>query len=96
MNRGNGIISLDDLKQYSVKERKAIEFDYKDYHIVSMPLPSSGGILLQQMMKMIEPMNIAGMRFQTPESVQLMTEVERRAYADRAEFLGDPDFVKVR
>ena len=60
-----------------------------------MPLPSSGGVILQQMMKMIEKRDIASMKFQTAESVQLMTEVERRAFADRAEFLGDPDFVKV-
>ncbi|MEJ7675534.1 MAG: gamma-glutamyltransferase [Chitinophagaceae bacterium] len=60
-----------------------------------MPLPSSGGIILQQMMKMIEKRNVASMGFQTARSVQLMTEIERRAYADRANFLGDPDFVKV-
>lgn len=90
-----GIISLDDLKQYQAKERLAIDFTYKGYHIVTMPLPSSGGIIVQQMMKMIEDRGIAAMQFQTAASVQLMTEVERRAYADRAEFLGDPDFVKV-
>ena len=60
-----------------------------------MPLPSSGGIILQQMMKMIEKQNVASMKFETAQSVQLMTEIERRAYADRANFLGDPDFVKV-
>lgn len=60
-----------------------------------MPLPSSGGIILEQMLKMIEDRNIASLKFQTAASVQLMTEVERRAFADRAEFLGDPDFVKV-
>jgi gamma-glutamyltranspeptidase/glutathione hydrolase len=60
-----------------------------------MPLPSSGGIILEQMMKMVEQRNIAAMKFQTPASVQLITEIERRAYADRANFLGDPDFVKV-
>lgn len=95
MNRGKGIITLDDLKNYTVKERKAIEFDYKGFQVVSMPLPSSGGIILQQMMKMIENRDIASLKFQTAASVQLMTEVERRAFADRAEFLGDPDFVKV-
>lgn len=95
MKKGKGIISLDDLKNYTAKERTALEFDYKNYHVLTMPLPSSGGIILQQMMKMIENRNIAGMKFQTAESVQLMTEVERRAFADRAEFLGDPDFVKV-
>jgi gamma-glutamyltranspeptidase/glutathione hydrolase len=95
MKKANGIISLDDLKNYHAVERKVIGFDYKGYRIITMPLPSSGGIILEQMMKMIEHRNIAAMRFQTPASVQLITEVERRAYADRANFLGDPDFVKV-
>lgn len=90
-----GIISLDDLQHYQAKERDAVDFNYKGYRIITMPLPSSGGIILEQMMKMIEDKNIAAMGFQTAASVQLMTEVERRAYADRAEFLGDPDFVKV-
>jgi gamma-glutamyltranspeptidase/glutathione hydrolase len=95
MARGKGIISHDDLKNYKAKERKTIEFDYRSFHIVSMPLPSSGGIILQQVLKMIEPRDIASMKFQTPESIQLMTEAERRAFADRAKYLGDPDFVKV-
>ena len=95
MLRGNGIISLEDLKNYQAVERQAVDFNYKGYQVVTMPLPSSGGIILQQMLKMIEDKNIATMQFQTAASVQLMTEVERRAYADRAEFLGDPDFVKV-
>jgi len=95
MQKGKGIISLDDLKAYQAKERAALDFNYKGYQIITMPLPSSGGIILQQMLKMIENRNIAAMQFQTAASVQLMTEVERRAYADRAEFLGDPDFVKV-
>ena len=95
MQQGNGIISLDDLKAYQAKERAAIDFNYKGYQVITMPLPSSGGIILQQMLKMIEDRNIAAMQFQTAASVQLMTEVERRAYADRGEFLGDPDFVKV-
>ena len=95
MQKGKGIITGDDLKRYSAKERTALEFDYGKYHIVTMPLPSSGGIILEQLMKIVEHRNIAGMRFQTAASVQLMTEAERRAFADRAEFLGDPDFVKV-
>ncbi len=95
MQKGNGIISLDDLKNYEAKERPAVDYDYKGYRIISMPLPSSGGLIVQQMLKMIEHRNIASMGFQTAASVQLMTEVERRAFADRAEFLGDPDFVKV-
>jgi len=95
MQKGKGIITLDDLKKYKAKERAVLDFNYKGYQIISMPLPSSGGIIVQQMMKMIEDRNIALMKFQTAASVQLMTEVERRAYSDRAEFLGDPDFVKV-
>jgi gamma-glutamyltranspeptidase/glutathione hydrolase len=94
-NITGGIITLEDLKNYKAVERDAIDFNYKGYQIITMPLPSSGGIILQQMMKMIEDRNIAAMQFQTAASVQLMTEVERRAFADRAEFLGDPDFVKV-
>ncbi|HMO60931.1 MAG TPA: gamma-glutamyltransferase [Ferruginibacter sp.] len=95
MQKGRGIITLADLKNYTVKERVATEFDYKNHHIITMPLPSSGGIILQQMMGMIEDKNIAALGFQTAASVQLLTEVERRAYADRAEYLGDPDFVQV-
>jgi gamma-glutamyltranspeptidase/glutathione hydrolase len=95
MKKGNGIISGDDLKEYTAKERTPMLFNYKGNTIITMPLPSSGGIIIQQMLKMIEKRNIGAMKFQTPQSVQLMTEVERRAYADRAEFLGDPDFVKV-
>ncbi len=95
MIKGGGIISLNDLKNYRAKERAVLDFNYKGYQVITMSLPSSGGIIVQQMMKMIEHKNIAAMQFQTAASVQLMTEVERRAFADRAEFLGDPDFVKV-
>ena len=60
-----------------------------------MPLPSSGGLIIQQALKILESRELAKMGFQTPASVQLMAEVERRAYADRAAFMGDEDFVKV-
>lgn len=95
MKRGNGLITLNDLKNYKTKERKPIQFDYKGYTIVSMPPPSSGGVLLWQMLKMVEKRPLASYGFETAKSVQLMTEVERRAYADRAEHLGDPDYWKV-
>jgi gamma-glutamyltranspeptidase/glutathione hydrolase len=95
MKRGRGNISLEDLKNYQAIERPAVSFDYKGYTIIGMPMPSSGGLLMQQMMKMIENRNIAALGFHTPASVQLMIEVERRAYADRAEFMGDQDFVRV-
>jgi gamma-glutamyltranspeptidase / glutathione hydrolase len=95
MKRGGGIISLQDLKNYKAKFREPHVFNYKGYEMVGMPMPSSGGVLVNQMMKMIEDKNIAAMGFETAESVQLMTEVERRAFADRAEFMGDGDFYKV-
>ena len=95
MVRGKGIITVQDLKNYKAKERTAVEFDYKNCHIITMPLPSSGGIILQQVLKMIEQRNIGDLKFQTAASVQLMAETERRAFADRAQFLGDADFVKV-
>lgn len=95
MKRGNGLISYADLKNYQAKDRKPLQFDYKGYTIVSMPPPSSGGVLLLQMLKMVEKKPLTEYGFETAKSVQLMTEAERRAYADRAEHLGDPDFWKV-
>jgi gamma-glutamyltranspeptidase/glutathione hydrolase len=95
MQRGGGIISYDDLKNYKAQPRTPHTFNYKEYKIVGMPMPSSGGLLLHQMMKMIEDRNIAAMGFHSVQAVQLMTEVERRAYADRAEYMGDADFYKV-
>jgi gamma-glutamyltranspeptidase/glutathione hydrolase len=95
MKRGGGIITPQDLKSYKAKFREPHSFNYKGYQVVGMPMPSSGGVLVHQMMKMIEDKNIAAMGFETPASVQLMTEVERRAFADRAEFMGDADFYKV-
>jgi gamma-glutamyltranspeptidase/glutathione hydrolase len=95
MKRGNGIISYDDLKNYRAKAREPHVFNYKKYKVIGMPMPSSGGVLLHQMMKMIENKNISSMGFLSPQAVQLMVEVERRAYADRAEYMGDADFYKV-
>lgn len=95
MKRANGIISYEDLKNYQAKEREPVVFDYKTYKIVTMPLPSSGGVLLPMMMHMIEDKPIKEYGFQSVQAVQLMTEIERRAYADRAKFLGDVDFYKV-
>jgi len=95
MKKDNGIITEQDLKNYKAKNREPIVFHYKGNTIVTMPLPSSGGIILEQMLKMSAMENIEDMKYGTLASVQLMTEVERRAFADRAKFLGDPDFVKV-
>lgn len=93
MKRGNGIITLNDLKNYKVAERKPIVFNYKGNDIVSMPLPSSGGILLAQMLKMSGYENLEKYQQNSTEAVQIMVEAERRAFADRAEFMGDPGFI---
>ena len=95
MSSGNGIITENDLKNYKVRERVAMQFPYKNYQIITMPLPSSGGIILQQLFKMTAQKKLASYPFQSKESVQLIVEAERRAFADRAEFMGDEDFVKV-
>lgn len=95
MQRGGGLITKEDLKAYTAKFREPHRFQYKEYTVVGMPMPSSGGVLLHQMLKMIEDRNMRTMEFQSPASVQLMTEVMRRAYADRAAYMGDADFYKV-
>ncbi|MDP9230302.1 MAG: gamma-glutamyltransferase, partial [Bacteroidota bacterium] len=95
MKRGGGIVSYNDLKNYKATWREPHIFDYKGYTIAGMPMPSSGGVLLNQMLKMIESRSLGSAGFQSPQAVQLMTEVERRAFADRAEFMGDADFYKV-
>jgi len=95
MKRGNGIISLEDLKTYQVAIRVPVVFPYKNYSIVTMPLPSSGGILLPMMLKMAATQPLKTYGFQSLKAVHLMTEIERLAYADRAKYLGDQDFVKV-
>lgn len=95
MKRGKGLISLNDLKQYTVKERQPVIGTYRGYKIASMPPPSSGGVHIIQMLNMLEPFNFDKLDHNSPEAVHLITEVMRRAFADRANFLGDPDFVKI-
>ncbi|WP_265429296.1 gamma-glutamyltransferase [Chryseobacterium sp. YIM B08800] len=94
MKKENGIITLEDLKNYKVAERKALEFDYKGNNVISMPLPSSGGILLAQMLKMSGYENLEKYQQNSTQAVQIMVEAERRAFADRAEYMGDPDFIQ--
>lgn len=94
MKLGNGIIQAKDLKNYKTKERKALSFDYKGNEIVSMPMPSSGGTLLAQMLKMASYEDLSKYQQNSAEAVQIMVEAERRAYADRAEYMGDPDFTE--
>lgn len=90
-----GIISLSDLKKYKTIWRKPISFRYKELNIISMAPPSSGGITLAQIMKMIEPFDLKKLQHNSAEYIHLLSEVERRAYADRNYFLGDPDFITI-
>jgi gamma-glutamyltranspeptidase/glutathione hydrolase len=90
-----GIITKKDLEIYEAKWRTPIEFTYKDLKIISMSPPSSGGICNAQIFKAIEPFDIASYGHNSLKSIQLLTEAERRAYADRSFYLGDPDFVKI-
>ena len=95
IQKNGGIISMNDLAKYKPKWRKPISFDYKGLKIISMAPPSSGGITLQQIMKMIEPYDLAKLGHNSEQYIQVLVEAERRAYADRNYFLGDPDFVKI-
>jgi gamma-glutamyltranspeptidase / glutathione hydrolase len=95
MKEIGGIISLEDLKAYEAVWRAPLVFPYRDLKVISMAPPSSGGITLAQILKMIEPYDLKSLGHNSQEYIQLMVEAERRAYADRNYFLGDPDFVKI-
>ena len=90
-----GIITKEDLINYQPVWRAPIEFNYHDYKITTMPPPSSGGIVLGQILKILEDYNLKNYQHNSADYIQIITEAERRAYADRAHYLGDPDFVKV-
>ena len=90
-----GIMTMEDLKKYSAKWRTPVQFTYKDLTITSMTLPSSGGICMAQILKSIEDHDIKQYPHNSTKYIQLLTEAERRAYADRAHYLGDIDFVDV-
>ncbi|MFV0197541.1 gamma-glutamyltransferase [Empedobacter falsenii] len=95
MKRGNGIISHEDLKQYQSVWRTPVAGNYRNLKVISMPPPSSGGIALVSLFQSIEDYPIHKWGFQADSTIQVMVEAERRVYADRAEHLGDPDFIKV-
>ncbi|MBF7093459.1 gamma-glutamyltransferase [Flavobacterium sp. ALJ2] len=95
LNKKGGIITMKDLASYEAKWRNPLTFNYKDLKITSMSPPSSGGICLAQILKMIEPYDLEKMGHNSAEAIQVIVEAERRAYADRSYFLGDPDFVKI-
>ena len=91
----SGIMTLEDLAKYEAKWRTPITFEYDNLKVISMSPPSSGGICLAQIMNGIEPYDLDKYGHNSVEAIQVITEAERRAYADRSFFLGDPDFVKI-
>jgi gamma-glutamyltranspeptidase/glutathione hydrolase len=95
MQRGGGLITKEDLKNYQSQWRDPLVGGYKDYKIITMPPPSSGGIALLQLLNSVEAYPIKRYGFNSDSTIQLLVEAERRVYADRATHLGDPDFYKV-
>ncbi|MEM1257704.1 MAG: gamma-glutamyltransferase [Bacteroidota bacterium] len=95
IQENGGFITEEDLAKYEAKWRQPVIFTYKDLKVISMSPPSSGGVTMNQMFKMIEPYDIGQYDHNSTESIQLFTEAARRAYADRNYFLGDPDFVDI-
>lgn len=95
MDRSGGLISTEDLKNYKSVWRTPLSGTYRGYKIISMPPPSSGGVALLQLLKMTERYDVKNLGFHSPAAVHLMTEAERRVFADRSEYLGDPDYTEV-
>lgn len=95
MRRLGGMITHEDLQAYDVQWREPISGSYRGYDIWSMPPPSSGGALVVQMLNMLEPYDLGSLGWGTADTIHLMVEAQRRAYADRAEHMGDPDFYPV-
>ena len=95
MERGDGLISHKDLADYRVKWRDPVRGSYRGYEVWSMPPPSSGGVLVVQMLNMLESHDLASLGWGSAASIHLLVEAQRRAYADRAKHLGDPDFYDV-
>ena len=95
ISRSGGIMNLEDLSNYKSIWREPVRFKYKDFDIISMSFPSSGGILLGQMMKAIEDFDLSSIEHNSSEYVQLLTEIERRAFADRSDLMGDSDFMNL-
>lgn len=95
MKAHNGLITLADLKNYQPKERTPLRGNYRGYEIISMPPPSSGGIVMLEVLNMLEGYDIRSMGYNSAAKYHVLTEAMRRAFADRAEFMGDPDFATV-
>jgi gamma-glutamyltranspeptidase/glutathione hydrolase len=95
MQKGGGLITADDLAHYEVKEREAVRGTYRGYEVISAPPPSSGGTVLIEALNILEGYDLAKLGDRSAESIHYTTEAFRRAFFDRAEFLGDPDFAKL-
>lgn len=95
MQRGGGIITLEDLRRYQAKWRDPVEFRYRGHRVISMPTPSSGGLTLALIANIVEGYDLRRLGWQTPAALHLVAEASRRAFADRNYLLGDADFVPV-
>jgi gamma-glutamyltranspeptidase/glutathione hydrolase len=95
MQKGGGLITSDDLARYEVKEREPIRGTYRGYEVISAPPPSSGGTVLIESLNILEGYDLGKLGSRSAESIHFTTEAFRRAFFDRAEFLGDPDFAKL-
>jgi gamma-glutamyltranspeptidase / glutathione hydrolase len=95
MQKGGGLITADDLAHYEVKEREPVRGTYRGYEVISSPPPSSGGAVLIEALNILEGYNLSAMQNRSAESIHFTVEAFRRAFFDRAEFLGDPDFAKI-
>jgi len=95
MKAHDGLITLDDLRSYQPRERTPLRGSYRGYEIITMPPPSSGGIVMLQVLNMLEGYDLRSMQYNSAAKYHVLTESMRRAFADRAEFMGDPDFAEV-
>ena len=95
VQKNGGLITTEDLEKYEAVWRDPIVFNYKDIKVISMSPPSSGGVTINQIFKMMEPYEVAKYGHNSAKTIQLFTEASRRAYADRNFYLGDPDFVEI-
>jgi gamma-glutamyltranspeptidase/glutathione hydrolase len=95
VQKGGGLMTVEDLANYDVKERTPLRGTYRGYEVISAPPPSSGGIVLLETLNILEPVPLSSMGNRSADSIHWTVEAFRRAYMDRAEFLGDPDFAKI-
>lgn len=95
MRRHSGLMTLEDLRRYQAKERATVRGRYRGFEVISMPPPSSGGVILLEMLNILEGFDIKSMGWSSSRATHVIAETMRRAFADRAEYMGDPDFVRV-